>query len=248
MPLPGVLSHSSSPRNHNGTGDTNDLEREQTAWYFYLAEISLRRLGARLGAEMEELHKAHNSSRCTFLEAAALVVPCQEAQVHELIASLRTGLSFSAPAEEDDTCRFVLRGLASALLERIYWPFLSAYLDGTTSGPDLAWLAPYVTLAQKGLDHHLLKLAVNKPGFRYRHHGTYAMVQSCSRSALVFIAASSQSRSTMPGAVQFLTMPAGWEHSVQDVISLLEFWGQETRVFHGIYSVLLRAFARAYIP
>ena len=46
-----------------------------------------------------------------------------EAQAQEWIASLPPGLSFDALVEEDDVCRFVLRGHAINLFEMIYWPF-----------------------------------------------------------------------------------------------------------------------------
>ncbi|KAM0431471.1 hypothetical protein ACHAPT_005449 [Fusarium lateritium] len=163
------------PRNDGGlSGDYgqvsgHDDEREQMAWYFYLAEISLRRLSARIEAEMEALYETHASSREAFLKAVASVVPLHETQVQAWVASLPACLSFLAPVEQDEVCRFVLRGLAIGLMERLYWPFLSAYLDGFTNS---AWLAPYAGLAQKGLDHQQLKLVVNRPGFRHRHHGT----------------------------------------------------------------------------
>ncbi|KAM0327492.1 hypothetical protein ACHAQA_005780 [Verticillium albo-atrum] len=86
-------------------------EREQTSWYFYLAEISLRRLAARMSAGILELQAQHKTQQA-FLGAMAAAVPSYEEQVNAWIASLPPNLSFDAPPENDDVCQFVLRGHA----------------------------------------------------------------------------------------------------------------------------------------
>lgn len=216
-----------------------DQQREQTSWYFYLAEISLRRLAARIGGEMEVLRRTH-STRYAFLQAAALAVPAYEAQMQGWVDSLPACLSLEAPAEEDDVCRFVLRGHALNFFEQLYWPFLSAYFD--IAALDAGVLAPFVDLAQKGLDHHALRLKVNQPGYRHRHHGTVPMIQSCSRSALVLLAAGIYNRSTLSPAVHgghgALNPPVDWAQSVGSVVGLLDYWCAETRDFDVVRRVL----------
>ncbi|KAF5509888.1 Beta-xylosidase [Colletotrichum fructicola] len=97
------------------------LARERTSWYFYLSEISLRRLASRISAEMVGLQKEH-PTRQAYLAALAEAVPQYEEQARGWIASLTPGLSFNEPPEQDDVCRFVLRGHAINLFENIYWP------------------------------------------------------------------------------------------------------------------------------
>lgn len=227
------------PRSDDAARMDVDQQREQTSWYFYLAEISLRRLAARIGGEIEVLQRTH-STRLGFLQAAALAVPAYEAQMQGWVDSLPACLSFNAPAEEDDVCRFVLRGHALNFFEQLYWPFLSAYLD--TSALDAAVLTPFVDLAEKALDHHALRLKVNEPGYQHRHHGTGPMIQSCSRSALVLLAAGIQNRSTLSqgthGGYYALNLPQDWVQSVGSVIGLLEFWSAETRDFDVVRRVL----------
>ncbi|KAF2180650.1 hypothetical protein K469DRAFT_517383, partial [Zopfia rhizophila CBS 207.26] len=228
-----------APRADGGVPMNADSEREQTSWYFYLAEISLRRLAARIGDEMEGLQKTH-ISRQTFLQAAASAVSLYEAQAQEWIASLPPVLSFDAPVEEDDVCRFVLRGHAINLFEMIYWPFLSAYLDD--SGLDPFLLSLYADLAQRALAHHHLRLIVNKPGFQHRHHGTHPLMSSCSRSALILGAAAISNRrpldAVQPRVGRPLTMPPGWSEAVNDVIGLLDFWSNDTKDFDKIRHLL----------
>lgn len=234
------------------------LARERTSWYFYLAEISLRRLSARVAAEMVGLHNkatALGQSRVQFLAALAEAVPGHEEQAHEWIASLPTCLSFGEPAEEDDVCRFVLRGHAINLFELVYWPFLAFYLGCLDAGESFSTdggpvLANVVRLAQQALDHHLMRLVVNRPGFRHRHHGTIPMMRSCSRSALMLVAtASLLQREATAGRstgtrMSYLRMPERWAAEVDGVIDLLAFWSTETQEFRQIHRVIEQAHAR----
>lgn len=227
------------PREGDAAQMDVDQQREQTSWYFYLAEISLRRLAARIGGEMEVLRRTH-STRYAFLQAAALAVPAYEAQMQGWVDSLPACLSLEAPAQEDDVCTFVLRGHALNFFEQLYWPFLSAYLD--TASLDAGVLAPFVNLAQKALDHHALRLKVNQPGYRHRHHGTVPMMQSCSRSALVLLAVGIHNRSTsslgVHGGCRALILPVDGAQSVGSVIGLLDYWSTETRDFDVVRRVL----------
>ncbi|KAH7368176.1 C6 zinc finger domain-containing protein [Plectosphaerella cucumerina] len=214
-----------APRPGDASEMTPDQQREQTSWYFYLAEISLRRLAARIGDDLETMQKTH-PTRLAFLHAAASATPAYEAQIHEWINSLPPTLSFDAPPEDDDVCRFVLRGHSQNLFEMIYWPFLVAHIDHLALEASI--LAPFTALAQKALDHHALRLAVNEPGYRHRHHGTFPMMQSCSRSALALLAVALHNRSEGGGhgtaVVQLHEVWSGEVHELEETRYMLE-WG-----------------------
>lgn len=233
------------PRPGETTSADADQQREQTSWYFYLAEISLRRLGARICDEMESMIRTH-PTRPAFLHAAAAAVPAYEAQIQQWIDSLPPCLSFDAPAEDDDVCRFVLRGHAGNLFEMIYWPFLWAHLDN--SALDASMLTPFTGLAEKAVDHHARRLTINEPGYRHRHHGTFPMMQSCSRSALILLATWFHNQPAQPagghGSGCSLHMPPDWAISVTAVLRLLEFWSSETPNFDSARGVLEQALFR----
>lgn len=212
------------------------VSRQTVSWYFYLAEISLRRLASNLHAEMAQLCEQSLSNR-NALEALAAAVPQYEEQAQEWISSLPLCLSFDAPAEEDDICRFVLRGHVINLYELIYWPFISIYLrKSMLAAEDIQIAMPLAgwgikRLAQKALDYHALRLTVNTPGYKHRHHGTLFMIQSCSRSALVLIAAAlhnitNTAQNSARGA-NTLTLPHGWRTGIDETIEMLEFWERE---------------------
>ncbi|KLU90852.1 C6 zinc finger domain-containing protein [Magnaporthiopsis poae ATCC 64411] len=231
------------------TSESLQDERERTSWYFYLSEISLRRLCARIGAELLELREKHASCHPDFLAAVAANVPSYEEQTLDWIRSLPACLSFDAPPDKDDVCRFVLRGQALDIYEMICWPFLSAFLagdgaqvHGQIGDDDNESL--YQQLAQKGLDYHLYRLVVNKPGYQHRHHGTVYMMHTCYRSSLVLVAAATKCAHVPVCDGQGdpprrgLSMPAGWHQSVTEMLSLLTIWSSETSEFDQARSIL----------
>jgi hypothetical protein len=211
-----------------GTANGSDDQRQQKAWYFYLAEISLRRLAARISDSIEIKQKT-SSSRLEFLKTIAAQIPSFEAQITEWIQSLPLFLAFSEPSAEDDVCRFVLRGHAINLYELIYWPFLSAHLDAQPLSPEE--LRPFTHLAQAAIDHHVLRFEVNEPGYRHRHHGTTPMLRSCSRSAAVLVATWKHNMQAANAdhaeSVCMLRMPAGWDRAVHGILGALDYWATE---------------------
>ncbi|KAH8172163.1 fungal zn(2)-Cys(6) binuclear cluster domain-containing protein [Sarocladium implicatum] len=222
-----------SPQSEDGR------EGSDRSWYFYLAEISLRRLAARISDDIAAMQQKHTHRRA-YLEAAAASVPSFEAQLNEWIDCLPSFLSFSEPAEQDDVCRFVLRGHAINLYELIYWPFLSAHLDANPLDP--ASLEPFTHLAHAAINHHVMRLEVNEPGYRHRHHGTAPMLRSCSRSATILVAAwrhnMSSSHLGNSESKYELNMPAGWQELVRTFIGALEYWGTEFQNLDGARQVL----------
>jgi hypothetical protein len=185
---------------------------------------------------MVQLYEQSLSSQDA-LEVLAAAVPQYEEQAQMWISSLPLCLSFDALAEEDNICRFVLRGHVINLYELIYWPFISMYLRKDMLAVEETRVAMPLAgrgikqLAQKSLDYHALRLIVNTPGYKHRHHGTLFMIQSCSRSALVVIAAAlhniANTTHNSARGVNTLTLPHGWRTGIDETIDMLEFCERE---------------------
>lgn len=240
-----------------------EQSREHISWYFYLAEISLRRLSVRMSAEMVDMREAHASSRQAFLDSMAAALPSYEAQAGEWLASLPPCMLLEGTADQDGVCRFVLRGHLINLYETMYWPFLAAALDLDDHGHDhdhesrgrvsgrtrgAAAGAPgvvskFIKQAQRGLDNHMDRLLVNRAGYYHRHHGTDLLLRSCARSALVLLAASRRNEAARHDSFsrrpsQHLSLPDGWENQIQGVVALLDFWAAETTAYDDCRRVL----------
>ncbi|SPO00322.1 uncharacterized protein DNG_03167 [Cephalotrichum gorgonifer] len=194
---------------------TMDSARQRSSWLFYLAEISLNRLYSRVCSEVSALH-ASSTSDSAFLDSLARMVPEHEAQLHQWSDNLPPEFSVrTVPEENDDACGFVLRGHFVNLFETLSWPFVMAHITRVQAGgisPEWEW-----RLAEEGLRVHLRRICVNEPGFRYRHHGTWFMVRTVARSAMVLLAA----------GLLGCEMPRRWRGAVEQVVELLGFWEEE---------------------
>ncbi|KEQ92530.1 hypothetical protein AUEXF2481DRAFT_422292 [Aureobasidium subglaciale EXF-2481] len=197
--------------------------RQRISWYFYLSEISLKRLASRIQQEIIETEV--KSGQKTLEALAELEVGwLREAEIW--LENLPSELSLQSTPESDDVCKFVLRGHLLNIYELIYWPFVMAGLNA--SERKLQVTPVTLDLANKGLRMHLERLVVNQPGFYHRHHGTMGMVRTCSRSAMVLTLAmrNMQSQSSIS-----LTLPDGWRYHVRQTAALNRFWQNDDPIF-----------------
>ncbi|KAL5343416.1 hypothetical protein BJX70DRAFT_393981 [Aspergillus crustosus] len=191
---------------------------EEAVRYFYLAEISLRRLGNRILNHLYDQKKRESA----FEVEATLNF---EEQAAGLLASLPALLDlkdlWNQTPNEDDyeyaALRFILNGHLIDCYEMMYWPYTVDAIHNNL--PANEYLEHYEEYARKGFGLCMLRIAQNESGFYHRHHGTWLMLRSCTRSALVLIA----------GALQGLTLllPQDWESGVEKVLNLLRYWKDE---------------------
>lgn len=98
----------------------------------------------------------------------------------------------------------------------IYWPLVVDAVHGRLHED-----AEATRLARKGLEVNVQRIKDNEPGFRRRHHGTWLMLRSCTRSAFVLVAAGRAGLHSL--------LPLGWKASINKVMDLLRFWKDEAK-------------------
>lgn len=130
------------------------------------------------------------------------------------MASLPPMFSLATPEKDDDMLKFVLRGHLLDCYEWMYFPFMAETINRGRRDPSID------EYARKGLQMSVDRIRKNQPGFNHRHHGTWLMLRSCTRSALILLAAY-HSR-----GVQDL-MPQGWQEAVKSAMDMLRFWEDE---------------------
>ncbi|KAH8199178.1 hypothetical protein TruAng_006647 [Truncatella angustata] len=235
-PYPSFYPTPPSPENPDGSLSEAEKGR-QMPWYFYLAEISLKRLTARLCMEMDALREQLLSD-VELIRSWVAQVPLWENEIHEWINSLPAALSFSSPPAEDDICRFVLRGHVLNAFETIYWPFTSLPFSNTFAcisgmGPDV------LQLLQKGMAIHNDQIHMNQPGFRHRHHGTFFMVRAITRSSLALVTyAFLRADAAHLSDYSSIQMPPQWLEGVQSVLHILRYWAIENPALVEHHKVL----------
>ncbi|KAH7342785.1 hypothetical protein BKA65DRAFT_537985 [Rhexocercosporidium sp. MPI-PUGE-AT-0058] len=187
----------------------NSITDTDRSWFFYLAEIALRRLANRIMASISKgLDLSSTQEAQTAFENAAEF----EQEAEDWIQSL------PSPNElgryQDDVLNFILKGHLLNCYELIYWPFVKHAINGGQRDPVSD---EYV---KKGLQAAANRIETNQPGFKHRHHGTYGMIRSVTRSAFVLLAACHNN-----GLGDL--MPVSWIDLLRSVDELLEFWEDE---------------------
>ena len=191
-------------------------------WYFYLAEIALRRLGNRI------LNYIYDSKATSSLSNASESTQGFEQQAADWIRSLPQTLVLDAPSvgEESDlhhSLKFILKGHLLDCYEMMYWPFIVSAVNYDT--PERTPTISNETMdafVHKALVVCVERIEKNEQGFFYRHHGTWLMLRSCTRSAFVLLAAARLEKLT-------LMMPDRWRQAVEKVVEMLRFWRRESR-------------------
>ena len=191
-------------------------ERESSVWYYYLAEIALRRLANRA------LNTFHRSRPIITSSVASSMVENLESQAAHWSASLPSVLkpevstSPEAPESLRTVLRYILNGHLTDCYEMIYWHFLAHFFEEDTPST----LPSIEANASKALHICMQRIRSDAYGFRKRHHGSFLMLRSCTRSALTLLAASRN-----PHLHPLL--PSGWQGAVDQVKGLLRFWQRE---------------------
>ncbi|CAK7210466.1 Zcf27p [Sporothrix bragantina] len=198
--------------------------RDETAWYFYLAEIALTRLKNRI---LSHLYKSDTHAT---KEANLEYILDFEEQIHAWLHSLPPPLELDSPLDatrdhdQNEAFRFVLNGHLLDCQEIMYWPFVvdavhgrGSYANSNSSTSSNS----FTSFLRKGLRVCVDRIRQSRQGFRHRHHGTWLMLRSSTRSALVLLAVV-----RCPALAHCL--PGGWDESVADVTEMLRLWQDES--------------------
>ncbi|RMJ19150.1 hypothetical protein CDV36_001248 [Fusarium kuroshium] len=203
-----------------------ESEHLEKGWFFYLAEIALRRI-------MNEALSARyrvGSWYYTTSWWATSGVDGFRGHVDEFRAKLNTWQEMLPavmrfphdPLENTgDTLRGILRGHFIDILDVLYFPSVQAVVCR-----DVSELDPYIlTTAQAALQTAKYRITICEEGFWHRHQGTWLMIRTCSRSTLLLLATAIRAQQ-ISGLEDLL--PDGWRASVARVITLIEYWQDES--------------------
>ena len=195
-----------------GSGDvvTNMESDTQYSWYYYLAEIAWRRMANRITLAMySAAPRSWLAMPLQRMQRIATELDGQIMQWSDHIPELRS-LEEDSPSEE---LRYLLRGRFLGLRECIWRPFLYVMIHTTPAASELPAIELYaqrcVELAIQHIDH-----LANK----HRHHGTWYAARQLFTKGLVILAAVKSGK---------IKVPAGWENSMNLVISTLRYWEDE---------------------
>lgn len=140
-------------------------------------------------------------------------------RLESLPVSLNLDTAFQDVSDGDDcnsALSFILNGHLIDCYEMMYWPFVVDAIHGTLPPDENS-----EDFALKGFRVCVRRIEKNEGGFYYRHHGTWLMLRSCTRSALVLTGAARLGLTTL--------LPAEWKAAVEKVMQMLQYWKDEAK-------------------
>ncbi len=225
--------------------DANERELE-VAWFFYLAEIALRRimndaLTTRYGVSLGWYYRAR---WWTEQEEEYLVSYTKEftGKLSSWYNTLPPSMSFSRDPRErmGNMMRALLRSHETDIREVVYFPALRALML-----QPLREIGPRtIYLAKEALQNDLDRILLTEEGFWHRHQGTWLMIRSCSRSSIHLLGAALQAKRE-PQLSELL--PDGWEVAVGKVLRMIEYWKSESPDLGILLETLMTLYTRATI-
>lgn len=230
FPLPDHLTYPSffpTPPAPTGTDhlhvDVRITARQNTSWFFYLSEISMRRLSTRISQDLLALYGNP-------VEDIEFVIPQStgdwEGEIEQWVASLDESVSLSGDPSDDDICKWILRGQLLNLYEQIYWPPLFQIICGNRRQGSPITLDDLYYFGNKALVIHDQRLRTNRPGMSHRHYGTMFMIETCTRSALLLLCVALL-KLEAPDEVARLYLPDTWLEGVRCVHDMIIYWQSE---------------------
>lgn len=233
-PLPSppgqVVSPSSAQSAMNVFSGGIELDEERS-WFYYLAEISSRRMQDRaiaiLGSDGEQGWvrniQAHLRQARTLLDQLDLWCSHIPGPVNIL----------HAEAADNELAHLIwLRGMACR--EWLHRPFVYYAIHQSLADRHMDEVVP---LAKMGLQVCVDLVLSCSPRHKHRHHGTWYMARSALTRALILLAAAKS------GHVE---MPRDWRKAVDKAVAILRAWGEEARDLRSAGVVLEDAVQNVY--
>lgn len=245
-----------TPQSAISMSSNEDQETLQIGWFFYLAEIALKRIIHNVVIRQYRDRK-HNSfdprqesEDCYRLDKAVQEADTQIQEWYRILYwsntlqflnfiprydTLPSQVKFDkAPdAPSHDILRFILRGHMIDIIELARFPAVQTILTSSTC-PLLDGLSSVsVRLTREFLQNAVYRIEANREGFYHRHQGTWLLLRSASRSALQLLGMAikcqmeSASRGLSRPELEACFLPERWWEAVQMVAEFLEYWSDE---------------------
>ncbi|KAL3482169.1 hypothetical protein BJX99DRAFT_252883 [Aspergillus californicus] len=207
-----------------------DLER---GWFFYLAEIALRRImNDALSSRYRRNswystgdkwwatdHGLGSYGYCQYVEE-------YKQKLDDWYKVLPGPVSFTRDPTQParDILAGILRSHYIDILDVVYYPAIRAVACEPTSelSPDI------LKIAGQALQNAVDRIIVSEDGFWHRHQGTWLMIRTCSRSALYLLGVAMRVKYEKDGSIAALLPDDKWKTAVLRVIHMIKYWEEES--------------------
>ncbi|KAF5005446.1 hypothetical protein FDECE_8111 [Fusarium decemcellulare] len=203
-----------------------ERERLEQGWFFYLAEIALRRImNDALSARYRLYSWYYNTNWWTSsgVKGYSEYVDGFRVELNTWKEMLPSSMRFSDDPREPtrDALKGILRGHLIDVLDVLYFPAVQAVVCKA-----IRELSPIIlAMARVALETAMYRITICEEGFWHRHQGTWLMIRTCSRSTLQLLATALRAQQE-PCLADLL--PNGWMQAVTSIMTLIEYWEDES--------------------
>lgn len=180
-------------------------------WYYYLADISLRRLDMIMRETVANILGGSVAASGRYVELAR-VIPAFEEQLRDWARSMPDVFNIDNP--EEMILHSILQGRLLDCYDVLYIPFLEGALHIASNVSDNA--AVFDIYARKSMDNCVQRVVGDgsSAAAMTRHHGTWLLIRTWTRSALMVLATRTAGRLDL--------LPDRWQQPVIATISVLD--------------------------
>ncbi|KAF6836705.1 vegetative cell wall protein gp1 [Colletotrichum plurivorum] len=216
-----VASPTPQPRDALDILEDDIQPEEEKSWFYYLAEISSRRMINRAIAVM-----GYHGEQAWIRNVAKVVEKCEDfdQQINVWCLHIPSQINWQDRERSGDELVHFIQNRATSCREWIHRPFVYYVIH---QPPDDPWMPRVMPLADKCLEVSVeLLLDVNS---HHRHHGTWFMARAAMSRALLLLAAVKSAR---------FRMPDRWRQAVESATCALQRWYGEAPDLRRAASVL----------
>lgn len=201
----------------------------QNGWFFYLAEIALRRMLNDVLSSRYRSGSWYFSTRwwvdggdgelCVHVDGF-------KQKLETWFEMLPPSVTFPRDANElvGDALSGILRSHLIDILDVLYFPAIRAVLCEPTNEVSPA----VVSVARDGLQIAADRIITTRQGFWHRHQGTWLMTRTCCRSAFLLLGAALRAQTDKLEGPAASILPDRWRYCVNSVMECLEYWQDES--------------------
>ncbi|KAH0431506.1 2og-fe oxygenase superfamily protein [Colletotrichum camelliae] len=194
---------------------------EEKSWFYYLAEISSRRMINRAISIM-----GYHGEEAWIRNIAKVIEKYEDfdRQINVWCCHIPSQINWQNREHSSNELVHYIQNRAESCREWIHRPFVYYVIH---QPPDDPWIPRVLPLAEKGLEIAVELLLDANP--HHRHHGTWFMARAAMTRALLVLAAAKSGR---------FRLPDRWKHAVDSATWALQRWYGEAPDLRKAASVL----------
>jgi hypothetical protein len=211
-------------------GDAATVFPLEESWYYYLTDISQRRILDRILNSFYAQESNRQWLQMSADEMTRLALELDR-QVAMTKANLPPSLQFSQELRDRELPYIIHRRLLH-MQDCLFIPFLFRVVHSHQAQSQVI-----IDLAQRCVE--TCRMNILESAIQHRHHGSWFVARGAFRCAMAIVAAAMSDK---------LAMPDDWPACVETALRVVDFWGEEAADLRPLGHILHTVYTSAQCP